>query len=332
MDNLEETIRCPVCGKEFKQLGNHLRFKHGLTGQETKEKFGLDCLVSPAERARMSENAPAKRPEVRKKISQSKMGVTPSLETIRKMSESRIGKSCPPEVREKIRLSQKGKPRPQTIGERNGFYGKHHSNASKEQMIMSRDGKHFAVPMPKCRICGKELTSRTAEYCRKHQGETIKGDNNPSRRPEVIEKIKGYWEDVEFVRMMMKKRHAKPNKQERKLNKILLEITSGEYHINVKADILVVGSKIPDFVNVNGQKKLIELFGDYWHGESRTGISEEEHEKERMNFFAQYGYETLIIWEHELENVDKLKKKILDFHTKRTFNDYNQNISVEMME
>lgn len=96
-----------------------------------------------------------------------------------------------------------------------------------------------------------------------------------------------------------------------------------EYQINVKAEVMTLGGKVPDFVNVNGQKKIIELFGDYWH--------EPEEEQERIDLFAKYGYQTLVIWDYELKDVNKLKEKILEFHTRRRFNDYNQNISKEMM-
>ena len=200
-------------------------------------------------------------------------------------------------------------------GKNNHFYGKHHTDESKDQMIMNRDGKHFGESeMPKCKICGKILTSKGATYCRKHCGILMLGDDNPSSRPEVRQKLRDNWKNVEFVRWMMKKRHAKPNKQEQRLDETLQEITFGEYQINVTADIMTLGSKIPDFVNVNGQKKVIELFGDYWHGEKFTGRTKEEEEQQRIDCFAQAGYQTLIVWQHELKNLDLLIEKITCFH------------------
>lgn len=50
----------------------------------------------------------------------------------------------------------------------------------------------------------------------------------------------------------------------------------------------LLGGKNPDFLNVNGHKKLIEMFGDMWHKRgSEVG---------RQAFFRQYGFDTLIIW------------------------------------
>lgn len=51
---------------------------------------------------------------------------------------------------------------------------------------------------------------------------------------------------------------------------------------------VILGGKNPDFINVNGEKKIIELFGNLWH--------EKYEEAERKLHFRQYGYETLILW------------------------------------
>lgn len=45
----------------------------------------------------------------------------------------------------------------------------------------------------------------------------------------------------------------------------------------------------------------------------RIGVPNEQHEQERINYFAQLGYQTLIIWEHELENKVELITKLQEF-------------------
>jgi len=80
-----------------------------------------------------------------------------------------------------------------------------------------------------------------------------------------------------------------------------------------KAEVMILGGKGLDFVNVNGQKKIIEMFGTYWHGEKRTGRIKKEEEQQRIDLFAQYGYQTLIIWQHELKNVNSLRTKLVNF-------------------
>ena len=76
---------------------------------------------------------------------------------------------------------------------------------------------------------------------------------------------------------------------------------------------LIIGSKIPDYVNTNGKKQLIELYGDYWHSLERTGRNKEDEERQRIDIFKQYGFSTLIIWEHELKDSQEVISKISQF-------------------
>ena len=54
---------------------------------------------------------------------------------------------------------------------------------------------------------------------------------------------------------------------------------------------VVLGGKIPDFVNVNGKKSVIEVFGTYWH-------SEEEVE-EKIKHYKQFGFDCKVVWEYD---------------------------------
>jgi len=67
----------------------------------------------------------------------------------------------------------------------------------------------------------------------------------------------------------------------------------------------------PDFINVNGAKGIIELFGDYWH---TTKIKHwRETEGGKHYHFAKFGFKTLILWENELENEKVVVRKIKRF-------------------
>lgn len=317
MKQLEEKLVCPICGVERKMLGAHILRVHGLTVEETKQKFGLESLTAPA--------------------------------TLYKMT-----------------------------GENNHFYGKHHTDESKDQMIMSRDGNHYEkwVP-PLCKAnCGRRVKTPGFEYCHtcamriKNSGENnaskrpevrakikanhpanngrdvervariskakmgkprpdMVGDKNPAKRPEVRRKIalavgptsKQHWQDPEFVRKQVRARAKPKNKFETSVENILNGLCSGEYPF-VGDGKFFIGTKNPDFVNIS-QKKIIEAYGEYWH--------KPEEEQQRIDLFAKEGYQTLIIWDYELKNMDKLKEKILEFHVGKRFNDYNQNISNEVM-
>jgi len=126
------------------------------------------------------------------------------------------------------------------------------------------------------------------------------------------------WSNKEYKEKTLKASRlgmrVKPNKPEKQLNNILQKLLLKEYKINVKADVMVLGGKIPDFVNVNGQKKIIELYGDYWHSRKITGRTKKQEESIRINHFKKYGYKILIVWEHELKNIEKLTNKLIKFN------------------
>lgn len=135
---------------------------------------------------------------------------------------------------------------------------------------------------------------------------------NMKTRHKLSKSHKQLWQDKNFVRRMMEARQVKPNRAECKLDAILQEIYPGEFVLNVKANIMTLGGKIPDFVNMNGKKQLIELFGNYWHDPKR--FPKCQSPQERIDYFRQFGdWDTLIIWESELEDEAMLKQKLRAF-------------------
>jgi len=101
----------------------------------------------------------------------------------------------------------------------------------------------------------------------------------------------------------MKARRVRPNKQELKIDAILGELSLPYRYIGDGQ--FIIGGRCPDFLNVNGQKKLIELYGKHWH--------RDDDPQERIDYFAQYGFKTLVIWETELKAVESLKHRLLEF-------------------
>ena len=142
---------------------------------------------------------------------------------------------------------------------------------------------------------------------------SLSGKPGPIFSKEVIIRIKAkcsaamkrLWQDPEYIKKQMKARGCKPNKKEKLLVEILDELLPDEYKFVGDGEFILAG-KCPDFLNVNGQKKIIELFGTYWH--------KPKEEQFRIDLFSQYGYQTLIIWENELNNPNKLEEKLTVFH------------------
>jgi len=104
-----------------------------------------------------------------------------------------------------------------------------------------------------------------------------------------------------------------PNKPEQILNELLKQLFKNKYKLNVKAEY-IIGNKIPDFMDIKN-KKIIELFGDYWHSDKvlKEKKAKDSTEQGRIKFFKKYSYSTLIIWEHELKDIEAIIAKIMEF-------------------
>ena len=309
MTELKKTLRCPICSVEKMFLGIHLRRIHNILPDDAKKMFGMDSLTSLS-----------------------------------------------------YRISRRG--------EGNSFFGKSHSFESKDKMILKRDGIHYGgkEPMPNCRICGVVLTSHEATYCRKHQGITISGDKNPAKRPEVQKKIVAGLAKVkvqrceniskgkkgkprydsrgennvakrpevrkkikdnnamkrkEVVAKQIQSGKAAPNFPERYLFNLVDSLFPSEYMLNPRGEVIRIGNKRPDIVNVNGQKKVIEHFGRQWH--------KPEDELKRIDFLKKFGFDCLVVWNEEFKDLETLRLKLLEFHSRKRFNEHNQNVSKEMV-
>ncbi|KKN79359.1 hypothetical protein LCGC14_0341410 [marine sediment metagenome] len=113
-----------------------------------------------------------------------------------------------------------------------------------------------------------------------------------------------------LVSASLKAMSIHPNKPETIVLGLLNELFPNDWEFVGDGKVVIEG-KIPDFINTNGQKKIVEVFGTYWHGERARCY--EETEEGRIALFKKYGYSTLIIWENELKDRDKVVDKIKEF-------------------
>jgi hypothetical protein len=114
--------------------------------------------------------------------------------------------------------------------------------------------------------------------------------------------VKEWWKNPENARKALV--FNSPNKQEQKLTAILESMYPGEWKFVGNGQVIIDG-KCPDFININGQKKIIELYGERWH---------QNHDpQDRINFFKPFGYDTLVIWVRELQNLRRVKTTIAAF-------------------
>jgi hypothetical protein len=234
--------------------------------------------------------------EIRKKNSDALKGKPLSLERKEKMRVAHKGLPGHPhskETREKIRNAKLGKSLSVEHRKRLSevHKGRHHSEETKRRIGRANKGKHRS----------EEFGRRMSEI---HKGKYP----SAATRKRQSESHKKQWQDPAFKRRnleaIFKGLAARPTYPERQLDALLKELFHNEYKYVGDGQVIMAG-KCPDFINVNGQKKIIELFGRRWH--------KTEDELTRVNTFAPFGYETLIVWSEELQDVETLKRKLIDF-------------------
>lgn len=182
------------------------------------------------------------------------------------------------------------------------------TNARSEVKEKKFQSLKIAMNKPETKMkCSQSATiaQNKPEVKEKHRQACKIAQNKPEQKEKISQAQKKNWQDPIFVKKQMKARHVKQNKTEKKLEKIVTNLLPNEYKFVGHGEVVIAG-KCPDFININGQKKIIELYGDYWH--------KGQDPQDRIDIFAKYGYDTLIIWEHELEDLDKLKIKLNNFH------------------
>jgi len=105
-----------------------------------------------------------------------------------------------------------------------------------------------------------------------------------------------------MLKKIIKSFNWRPNGLERKVIDII-EKYELPYDYVGDGKVFIAG-RVPDFIHNNGKKKIIEVFGNYWH--------KPEDVERRTRHFSKYGYECLVIWEKELyecpeEVINKIK-------------------------
>lgn len=174
-------------------------------------------------------------------------------------------------------------------GKEHQFYGKHIWKNKKHPMT----GTH-----PKGHWLGKHRSDKTKQKLR-------------------VGQLK-LWQNEEYYKKMIELFQLKPNGSELYLDYILQNNFPDEWWF-VGDGQMTLSGLCPDFVNVNGKKLIIELFGEHCHTDggcfAGKRTSYRRTEKGRKEAFAKHGYSTLIIWYSELVNENKVIEKIRGWKT-----------------
>lgn len=172
---------------------------------------------------------------------------------------------------------------------------KYRDKMSKNKKKFWRENEELKEKYSKV-MTGREVSEETRKKLSQIQLASF--ERNPERREALALAACG--------RIIRTKR---PNNQEKKLDSIIQRAFPQEFSLNVRGGV-IIGTKVPDWVNMNGKKLLIEFFGNYWHGKSITGRERVPEEFRRKAHFKKYGFSTVVIWEEELKYPSRIVSKI----------------------
>jgi hypothetical protein len=238
-------------------------------------------------------------PEARYKMGATNRGKPFSEERKQQMSLIRIGQNtwskgrkASDEAKRKMSESRRGKP------------GHPCSEETKRKLSQALKGRKLSEEMRMKISNGHKGLKRPPEFCAKmsriHTG--MKYSEATKR------KLRKRWDDYptekkqEIINRMLKR--SIPNKKEIWLMNLLESMYPGEW-IFVGNGQVIIDGKCPDFINVNGQKKIIEFWGDRWH--------RGENPQDRAAIFKPFGYETLVIRQSELKDIEATEGRIRAF-------------------
>lgn len=189
----------------------------------------------------------------------------------------------------------------------------------RAKISQSHKGLH---PGPETRVkLSESQRGKTAslETRQKMSQARIKFLSSKAQRDKIAEDMKRIWSDPDHkakrVRAVLKGVFKRPTKPEQRVIDII-DKNNLPYKYTGEGSIIIAGLN-PDFINCNGAKKLIEIFGVTFHDANtsfRKQIPLSQQEPYRKAIFASFGFDCLVLWDNEIDKLsdqeiaDRIKK------------------------
>ena len=281
------SVKCELCGESFSTVTNsHLRHRHGITVATYVEMFPCADLVSEDTKSLLAEAGLG---------NTNALGHRHSDETCRLISEAGEGWVHRPETLRKMSVAARG----------NTYAaGRVNSPETLRKMSEAQVGRVHSDET-------KRLLSKL------HLGKT---HSEESLRL-MSESHKKMWQDPEFIHnwseSMKLSSHRKPNNSELQLQSILDKHFPGEWeYIGDGKDVVDwVGRRNPDFINVNNRKRVLEMFGVYYHDPDL--FPNRMSEGELIAHYEKYGVDCLVVWEYDIFDDAKVVELVKEFMSRR---------------
>lgn len=182
-------------------------------------------------------------------------------------------------------------------GKKHHLFGKHRSKATIRKIIKnSPNMKGKNNPMYGVKLIG----NKNGMFGKRHSKET---------KLKISISQKKRWKNnrKRLSNIVINNLKIRPTKPEKTVQTLLKKLNL-IYYKYTGDGTLGVGGFFPDFINKK-DNKIIEVYGDYWH----TKKEWIERDKRRLKAYKNLGYKLLIIWEHELKDLDYVAGKLLAF-------------------
>jgi len=165
---------------------------------------------------------------------------------------------------------------------------------------------------------GSKKWKRTPEYCKKISESNMGREVTAKTKRLIGDKNKiamvRNWKDPQYVLMQIQKRGVKPNKTEQRyMDYFDLNFPDFKYNGDGRLGVVLAGL-VPDFVNVNGKKQVVEIFGEYFHSEKNKQLKWHQTEIGRISRYKEVGFDCLVIWSLEIKKPELLKEKMTMFN------------------
>lgn len=182
----------------------------------------------------------------------------------------------------------KGKPGPR--GMENPMFGKHQTKESKEKNSLAH-----------------KLLWENPIY-RQRMLEKLK---DPKMRMKISEALRGRKLPETHQRNVLKSLFKRPTKLEQKFMRIIEK--NGLPFKYVGDGKIIVEGKCPDFIDCDGSKRVVEVFGRIWHDPEysfKEEVPYHQTEQGTIEHYAKYGFKCIVLWEDELDNEELVLSKI----------------------
>jgi len=283
------------------------------------------CRSCAGKRREFSEESRKKMSEAHKGRSPANKGKSMSEDAKKRISIAKKGIKLSEEHIEKLRMIRKGKRHTEETKRKigNTHKGMRHTEETKKKISKIHKGKRLTEET-KRRISEANKGKKHTEESKQKMSKATKGRKvSEEHKRKISEALRGkrLSEDTKAkissalqrrtdLSKVMKNLHKSPNKLEERVIRVISDFNL-PYKFVGDGSLTICGLN-PDFVNYDGKKKLIEVFGDNFHGGKGTfvKITWRQTEFGRKSVFSQLGFDTLVLWESELKHM--MDKEIAD--------------------